>query len=137
MLILSSDCDEHVIVAAMLNMERGDGIQIDVPNVTKSGKVYKVQYKPTVGILYYTLSDINQLQPFIDKIISTLTECGTDHLTHKSIIVSATPNTTTTLDNFVSGETIVIGEISKFKKNNNLVAPIPARAFVWSRRMYH
>jgi len=65
---------------------------ITINPTTDRGLPYTIQYKPCVGVVYYSERDQFRVSQFINRIIRLLDDAGDDHLTsHRTI--GATPST--------------------------------------------
>jgi hypothetical protein len=141
-----TDADRFVaesrLVAEMLCLEHGarafgpDGQRLPEPHepwpivklrpITATGVPSIIHYRPTVAVMYYTLSPGSSPRDLIGRLAAALERAGDAHLRGYRA-VAATPSTVLRQKGRVIGGTVIVGTRKCVKKRNAEKSGYPAR----------
>lgn len=121
------------IVSEMLFIERGtrNGAPwpiITMDPITKNGLPYIIHYRPSVGIIYYTLNVEHKIKDLVESISKKLKDDS--HLC--TVISAATPNTVMRQKSRIAGGNIIVGPRKCYKKSIVEKSNLPARLLQWT-----
>jgi hypothetical protein len=125
------------LVSEMLFIERGtrndarNGVPwptITMDPITKGGLPYIIHYRPSVGVIYYTLSVEAKIKDLVESISNKLND--ESHL--YTVISAATPNTVMRQKSRITGGNIIVGPRKCYKKSIAEKTNLPARLLQWT-----
>ena len=143
------------LIAEMLNLEHGalvvdpDSLQplppphatwpaVVMPPRTAEGHPFTIHYRPTVGVVYYTQAQGEDVEGLVAGVASMLERAGDAHLRQRNYAVAATPAAVLRHTGRVSCCNVIFGP----RKNNHAASPggancrpgdlLPARLLVYT-----
>lgn len=99
--------------------------------ITAKGVPYAVHYRPTVGVVFYTLAPGSRVADLVGRLSAQLERAGDAHL-RAYRAVAATPATVLRHKGRVAGGHVIVGPRKCYKKPVVKKADLPARLLQWT-----